>query len=320
MDTKKQHRYNGCGNCGAANHNSKSCPEPVTSYGILHLSINGAVSKEIIDQLAFDMKEETKHIKGRGIRFTNDKNSALAEIFRDTIFVTMVRRKHSLGFMEFIRGRYKVENIDGIIDIFKLMVKKEIEFIGQAKTFDELWNDVWINDINNDYHSNEYYVAKEKYDKLLVADGDALNLKFYVDNVKPLYSTPEWGLPKGRRNNGESNIQCALREFEEETNMGRDEILVFDNIPPLVEEFIGSNKVDYRHVYFLAISYGDCNPEIDESNPIQYAEIGDIGAMDYEKAMELIRSYQTGRKKLINDAYSYVISCMLKISNNNDDK
>ncbi len=40
------------------------------------------------------------------------------------------------------------------------------------------------------------------------------------------YTDTEWGIPKGRRNNKESDLEVALREFEEETNVN-DKIIVF---------------------------------------------------------------------------------------------
>ena len=35
---------------------------------------------------------------------------------------------------------------------------------------------------------------------------------------------PEWGFPKGRRNYQENDIDCATREWEEETGYSRNQI------------------------------------------------------------------------------------------------
>ena len=66
------------------------------------------------------------------------------------------------------------------------------------------------------------------------------------------YKDPEWGFPKGRRNLKERDLQCAVREFEEETDIGRDNIYVLRCIDPLEEDFIGSNKKHYKHIYYIA--------------------------------------------------------------------
>ncbi len=53
---------------------------------------------------------------------------------------------------------------------------------------------------------------------------------------------PEWGFPKGRRIRCESDLDCALREFNEETNIPQDSIHVFKNIV-LSETFRGTNDI-----------------------------------------------------------------------------
>ena len=48
-------------------------------------------------------------------------------------------------------------------------------------------------------------------------------------------------------------MKCAIREFEEETDVSKNEYTLLDNvILKLTEEFIGSNGVRYKHIYYLA--------------------------------------------------------------------
>ena len=44
-----------------------------------------------------------------------------------------------------------------------------------------------------------------------------------LNNSDNRYSDTEWGFPKGRRNNNEKDIECANREFYEETNYKNNE-------------------------------------------------------------------------------------------------
>eukprot|EP00959_Pyramimonas_sp_CCMP1952_P320609 6709268-Pyramimonas_sp.AAC.1 len=37
----------------------------------------------------------------------------------------------------------------------------------------------------------------------------------------------EWDFPKGRRKLGEKDFACALREFQEESNVGTDEVVFY---------------------------------------------------------------------------------------------
>ena len=39
---------------------------------------------------------------------------------------------------------------------------------------------------------------------------------------------PEWGFPKGRRNNKEKDINCAIREFYEETNFDNQDYQILN--------------------------------------------------------------------------------------------
>ena len=43
-------------------------------------------------------------------------------------------------------------------------------------------------------------------------------------NVKMNYFEQEWSFPKGRRNFNEFDLDCAIREFEEETNLKENNI------------------------------------------------------------------------------------------------
>jgi 8-oxo-dGTP pyrophosphatase MutT (NUDIX family) len=313
-DRKKNYKGFYCSNCGNNGHGHRNCPEPITSYGILHFSIDDVIDKKFVDKLVDELKIETNQIRTKGIKCRDERDAGLSVLFRNSLHVTLVRRKHSLGFMEFIRGRYNIDNIDGLLDLFAQMVESEIELIGGAESFDELWFNVWPNDSSSSNYSTEYSIAKAKYHKLKNVVDEVLNLDFYVKNVKPDWDTPEWGLPKGRRNMNESDVECAIREFKEETGLVKDDIIIFDNIPPLSETFTGTNGIEYRHIYFLAVSYKINELQIDENNNVQFLEIGDITSCDYDNALKLIRPYQTARKRLMNDAYMFIIGKFIKLT------
>jgi 8-oxo-dGTP pyrophosphatase MutT (NUDIX family) len=45
------------------------------------------------------------------------------------------------------------------------------------------------------------------------------NLDIAINHCKTYLTEQEWEFPKGRRKLGEKDFQCALREFNEETNI-----------------------------------------------------------------------------------------------------
>jgi 8-oxo-dGTP pyrophosphatase MutT (NUDIX family) len=225
----------------------------------------------------------------------------------------MIRRKNSLGFIEFVRGRYNVENVDGINFLFKQMTQDEIDLIGKS-TFEELWSSLWTNK-NKNSHQNEFMYSKDKFQRLKYDNDGFINLDFFVNNVVPNWKHPEWGFPKGRRSNQESNYDCALREFSEETGLDNNDFNVINCIKPMDERLIGTNGISYRHIYYVAMSNTDKVPSIDISNPNQVNEIGDIGWFTYNESMKLIRPFHTERKKILTQLYMYLINNISKLIN-----
>ena len=56
----------------------------------------------------------------------------------------MVQRRDTLGYVEFMRGKYNLENINYIYDLFKIMTKTErLNILNYS--FDLLWNNLWMN-------------------------------------------------------------------------------------------------------------------------------------------------------------------------------
>ena len=54
----------------------------------------------------------------------------------------MIRRKDSLGFVEFVRGKYPLTNREYILNILNEMTVEERDRV-KTKTFDELWDSLW---------------------------------------------------------------------------------------------------------------------------------------------------------------------------------
>lgn len=307
---KKQYLY--CGNCGKYGHSYRYCNDPITSFGIILFSIqdiNDNFRESIKNHISNynDSKNVKKSIKTCGIKYEKQLDIQTFCIFRNKIKFLMIRRKNTLGYIEFIRGRYNIENIDGIIFLFKQMTDDEIEMIGK-KSFDELWKHLWTHDITKNSYQNEYLISKNKFEKLKNKSSEFINLDFFIENVKPTWNYAEWGFPKGRRNFQESDYECALREFKEETDFDNKDFFIFDSILPIDEKLIGTNGINYKHIYYLAISLTNKNPIINSNNEFQMNEIGDIGWFTYDEAMKLIRPYHTERKKILTQLYMYIIN------------
>ncbi len=297
MEKYKKNIY--CTNCNRNNHEYKDCREPITSWGIILVNLSN-INKDILHN-KINVKTKLFTIFPQNYKELENLSS-----YMEDIKFLLIQRRHSIGFMDFIRGKYKLDNIDQINSLFQYMNKKEIELI-ETKTFDELWNEIWNNDLNRINNiKREYVIAKSQFEKLKNGDDSELNLDFFIKNITPLYKFNEWGFPKGRRDKNESQIDCALREFTEETGISKDKIKFIENIDPIEENLIGTNGIPYRHIYYIAEVKENILPDINDNN-----EIGGIGYFNYNEACEIIREYHTEKKNILRILNMYYLELLL---------
>lgn len=263
MDNKNdQSNFLHCINCGKNNHFQKNCNYPITSFGII------------------------------AIKFDHNNN----------INFLMIQRKYSLGFVEFIRGKYDCDNIDTIIILIKQMVQTEIDMIKEnISKFDILWQNLWRNSADKLIFTNEYKNSKEKFEKICF---DENYFEKFIDTTLT-YSDLEWGFPKGRKKKYEKNITCAIREFEEETNLTNNDYKIINN-NPYEEIFYGTNSIKYKHVYYLAFLTTDKKFDNTNYNSFQLDEIANINIFNYTDTMNNIRPYYIERIKIIENINNFI--------------
>ena len=299
-------KLNMCDNCGSHGHDYKNCPVAITSWGIILVKIfndamlNNAETKST-DIKCFD--------KDDGIKLNTLDDYKMVTGSVNLVKFLLVRRKHSLGYTEFIRGNYKRDNIDGIIYLFQQMTPEEINNIA-TKSFTDLWDDFWSGDSKKKmFNKKQFSDSKENFECLKNKIGVELSLDFYVNNVKPYYVHPEWGFPKGRKQRGEDDLECAVREFCEETCYSQQDIKIIGNVKPIIENMIGTNGVSYRFVYYLAEDISENIPIIGEKNN---NEIGDIGFFTYQETLAMFREYHIEKRNIAKNVFMYYLNNLIK--------
>jgi 8-oxo-dGTP pyrophosphatase MutT (NUDIX family) len=168
--------------------------------------------------------------------------------------------------------------------------------------FDTLWKNLWGDDINTQYRGEEK-ISREKFESLKygidVNDND-YSLESLVNESKSQWLETEWGFPKGRRVRTETDLECAIREFGEETNVPREAYVVLNNIL-LEETFTGLNGVQYRHVYFVALL---SKPELvnlgQKMTYMQKREISGIGWKTLAECRAYVRPHHVERAKMLD--------------------
>ena len=250
--------YQFCNNCGKLGHVFHNCKKPITSSGII------CVKKD---------KNELKYLT--------------------------ICRKDTLGYVDFIRGKYPLYNKDYIQNIINEMTQEEKNKL-MTMTFQELWEDLWGNFIRMQYQQEEK-ISKQKFHQIkegvYMFEKEFYNLESLINESKTNWITPEWGFPKGRRNYMETDTNCAIREFNEETGFNEMDYHMIKNIVPYEEIFMGSNYKSYKHKYYLAVYKGNNN----KTDKFQKEEVSNMKWLTLKQCLEHIRPYNLEKKTIIKN-------------------
>lgn len=267
-----------CANCGCIGHVYKSCNHPVISYGI------------ICYKLFYDELQNTVYPK-----------------------YLMVQRKDSLSYVEFVRGKYDLQNRMYLMKLFSNMTPFERNKILTTDSFETIWADMWCkgkNDKENNKNFNkELNESTAKFNTLrsgvfMKHDHDSetffFDLEYILERTTPQHDDTEWGFPKGRRNINENDIDCAVREFREETGISYRNIRLCYDIKPCEEIFSGTNKIRYKHVYYIAKYNAAFFEAFNQAKHNTICkEIKDAKWFSFTEAQEHIRDHNVERKELL---------------------
>lgn len=302
---RKRRKPLSCVNCGKEGHIRQECKEATTSFGIIAFCRS---NKSVLMNEKYVKKECylcEKH-KNDGIPDKVPDNDDSKKDDNDdkndniSIYYLMVQRKDTMGFSDFVRGRYRDKSTEEKKRLLKLFLEEMTceERNRLAKVdFDTLWDDLWMNH-NSSLYIKEFLEAKELYKKL--------NIEKLLKSSVCKWSEPEYGFAKGRKNMHESNVECAKREFREETGFTEDQYKII-NDKQWEENFTGTNGVQYRHVYFIAEIYENVkSPTLDFEYTQMGGEISNIRWMSYNQAFDIIRPYDVQKKKILSDVHEYL--------------
>ena len=282
-----------CNNCGKPGHAFYQCKHPITSVGIVVF------------------------------RPVNDSTTS-----RDKYEYLMIRRRFSIGYMEFIRGKYPLYNKQYLLNIISEMTDLERANVA-TQDFDELWQQLWGDHVgiqyrNEENHSRDKFEALKAGIKCSVPGGSSgssgggyseYSRQSLVEecNAVKRWTEPEWGFPKGRHDRKENDLLCALREFEEETGYNRTALHLVHNLLPLEEIFTGSNFKSYKHKYYVATLDAAAEPLPAHSS----SEVGEMLWMPFSKALAAIRDYNLEKRELLSRVNNILTRYKLVTTNTN---
>lgn len=257
LSTVKKNKGNiFCNNCGKMGHYYSNCGKPIISNGIISFRKNS--------------KNEFEYL--------------------------MIARKDSLGYVDFMRGKYHLDNLLYLKNIiYEMSIKEKYNLLN--KDFKQNWNELWGKNSSYINFNGEYKHSENKYNALkkgVCINKKNITLEQLINECESNWDTPEWGFPKGRRENYESDLDCAIREYTEETGIYVNRKKIIYNVLPFEEVFIGSNFKSYKHNYFLYHLPDDvCLKKF------QSSEVSDLKWLNLKGCIEKIRKYDVEKVRMI---------------------
>jgi ADP-ribose pyrophosphatase YjhB (NUDIX family) len=225
----------------------------------------------------------------------------------------MICRRDTLGFIDFMRGKYSVSNKEYILNMMKQMTHSEKNRL-RTVSFDQIWRELWGETPENEQYRTEEHTSREKIAMLrngVVSKDDYYTLETLLDEstihtamwgstdgLGEPWQVAEWGFPKGRRNYQEKDYECAIREFCEETGYPSSTLVPIKNLLPFEEIFTGSNYKSYKHKYYL--TYMPYEASLMKCM-VQSSEVSRAEWKTFDECMRDIRHYNVEKKRMLTN-------------------
>jgi ADP-ribose pyrophosphatase YjhB (NUDIX family) len=322
-------KNNICNNCGKQGHLFHQCKLPITSCGIILFRkskttpMTDSKFESEYEYLMIRRKDSFGYIGFLRGKYIQHNAEQLQNMFDEM----SIGEKENIRFRSFdilwkqmwgetyIGSQYKSEELisQKKFDILKNginITENDSELISEsvsanqfrAKKIDALGLDLDLETLDSKLESLDSHLCKTQF----------ISLETLIDNSSTNWKETEWEFPKGRRNYQEKDLDCAIREFEEETGISKYNINVIENIMPFEEIFVGSNHKAYKHKYFLAFMNDeesndektkDSTPRFTNSkyslSNFQKTEVSKIKWKSLSSCLESIRPYNLEKKHLI---------------------
>lgn len=193
---------------------------------------------------------------------------ALCRKFEDGIVrVLMINKRYTYAFYDFVNGHYNDASDRAIIELFNHMTIDEKLDIN-SMNFAQMWYRVWLHN-RVAYHN----AAMARWNELVSGDNGERLKRLMRRSV---FCAPSriWEIPKGRKKySGERDMDCAIREFYEETGIPRGMYHITDGTYNM--SYIESG-VQYEIRYFIAITSRIIDHKINSSSMTQLGELCDM--------------------------------------------
>ena len=121
-----------------------------------------------------------------------------------------------------------------------------------------------------------YVKKKAKFERSFLIDNGALLERL----VRASASSKNlmWDVPRGQKDGCESDLECAIREFSEETGVKPKDYRILYGTPPFRYSYTDAG-VTYNDTFYIAVEENKILPRISFKTHTQIVEIDNIGWM-----------------------------------------
>jgi hypothetical protein len=213
----------------------------------------------------------------------------------------MICRSNTFGYIDFIKGNYSLNKLDHVQVLINEMTISEKNDI-LVLTFEELYRRLTKPSKQHINVRNDE--SKKKFDALrngITISEEKITLQDMIEYSDSQWINNEWEFPKGRKNYKEKDLDCAKREFQEETGISCANLQIINNVLPFEETFIGSNQKCYKNVYYLGI----IDTDVDLSN-YQETEVSIMEWKSFNDCIESIRDYNVEKSCVLTNVHNFI--------------
>jgi ADP-ribose pyrophosphatase YjhB (NUDIX family) len=183
---------------------------------------------------------------------------------QDGFKLLVIKKGYTYAYVDFVLGKYEKRNIRHLVS--KMSHEEKMTII--SMNFSQMWYRIWLTK-----PKVKYVQYEAKFTKYWASNADAL--KQIINSTKE--GSPVWEFPKGKkRQQDESNIVAAVREFTEETGISKPNFQLFD---ASVEMNKSEDGVIYRTKYFFAVATSDIDFQI-RYNSTEIADVKWMSILD----------------------------------------
>ena len=222
--------------------------------------------------------------------------------------VIIVKKRCTYWFTAFVLGMYWPNDDTRLLFMFSRMTPEE-KLVILTLNFESMWNHTWQTHNENPKFKRKkiadydfYREKRHKFERLTGDTGKRLRQLIAKSKNNSLI----WEIPKGRKQfSHENDVECAIREFEEETNIKKESYKIIPDIKPFRLVHRDDNTI-YISTYYIAKPIKpirvrmnfDMLDQICEIIDIKWANEDEVRLLKCAQFQFIKKIFKTVRKKL----------------------